>query len=234
MACLIGRSCGTELAQCSGRFRGSPTSGRSARSTGLATFGARSRLPQVGAAFTAFSWEALPRGEAFRAPSWRRSPRVAPPTDKACHSYKVAPRTYCFCGRPDLGAKLFGHRVGAVRRGSRLPQGKACHSHEVAPCTYCFLREARPRGEAFRAPSWRRSPQVAPPTGQSVPLARSGAMHLLLFVGGPTPGRSFSGTGLAPFAAGLASHRTWPLAGKPTTRWRAENSLPGKPSHFRP
>ena len=54
------------------------------------------------------------------------------------------------------------------------------------------------------------------------------------FVGGPTPGRSFSGTELAPFAAGRASHRFWPLAEEPTTHWRTENSLPGKPSHFRP
>ena len=54
------------------------------------------------------------------------------------------------------------------------------------------------------------------------------------FVGGPTPGRSFSGTELALFAAGRASHRFWPLAEEPTTHWRTENSLPGKPSHFRP
>ena len=150
---------------------GAPTSGRSFRGTGLATFGARSRLPQMGAACTAFR------------------------------------------GRPDPGAKLFGPRVGAVRRGSRLPQDKGCHSHKVAPCTYCFSWEARPWGEAFRAPSWRRSPRVAPPAGQSVPLAESGAMHLLLFVGGPTPGRSFSGAELTPFAAGRASHRqSEPLA----------------------
>ncbi len=67
-------------------------------------------------------WEARPRGEAFRAQNRRHSPRVAAPTENACPPRNAVSCTDRFCGRPALGAKLFGHRAGAIRRGSRLPQ----------------------------------------------------------------------------------------------------------------
>ncbi len=41
---------------------------------------------------------------------------------KSASLHKATPGTGSICGRPALGAKLFGHRSGAIRRGSRLPQ----------------------------------------------------------------------------------------------------------------
>ena len=102
-------------------------------------------------ALLCFLWEARPRGEVFQTPSRRRSPRGAPPTiGAACtalffvrgptsglsfsgtepaHSPRVAAPTigggvhcFVFCGRPDLGAKLFQTPSRPIRRVSRLPQ----------------------------------------------------------------------------------------------------------------
>ena len=43
---------------------------------------------------------------------------------KACELHNAAPCKGSICGRPALGAKLFEHRAGAIRRGSRLPTEK--------------------------------------------------------------------------------------------------------------
>ncbi len=129
-------------------------------------------------------WEARPRGEAFPAPSRRRSPRVAAPTKgAACTALFVGGPTsgrsffgtepapfaagrashdrggvhcFVFCGRPDLGAKLFRHRAGpfAAGRGSHDWGRRAL---------LCFLWEARPRGEAFSDTEPAHSPWVAAP-----------------------------------------------------------------------
>src|SRR5690606_30605841 len=103
-------------------------------------------------------------------------------------------------------------------RGRALPQG--------APCTAFFVGGPTPGRSFFELRIGVVRREVAPPT--------RGAPCTAFFVGGPTPGRSFSDSGLAPLAAGRASHRTWPLAEEPTPNWRTENSLPDKPSHFRP
>ncbi len=81
-----------------------------------------------------------------------------------------------FCGRPDLGPKLFPHRAGAIRRGSRLPQW------ERRALLFCGRPDLGPK--LFRAPGWRHSPRLAAPTNE-------GGVHC--FVGGPTSGRSFFG-----------------------------------------
>ena len=109
------------------------------------------------------------------------------------------------CGRPALGAKLFEHRAGAIRRGSRLPQ-KSMRAAQRSVMHGLNLWEARPRREAVRAPSWRDSPRVAPPTEERATCATQRHARAQC-VGGPPSGRSFSGTELAPFAAGRASHR---------------------------
>gem|GEM_PF-3235683 len=68
-------------------------------------------------------WEARPRGEAFRAPS-RPFAAGRGSYRKSASLHKATPGTGSICGRPALGAKLFGHRAGAIRRGSRLPTEK--------------------------------------------------------------------------------------------------------------
>ena len=145
-----------------------------------------SRLQQRGRRALLCLWEARPRGEAFPAPSRRRSPRVAPPTRAA------ACTALFFVGGPTSGRSFFRHRAGAVRRGSRLPQWGGVH---------CFVFCGRPDlgAKLFQTPSRRRSPWGATPT-------IAAACTALFFVGGPTSGRSFSDTEPAPFAAGRASH----------------------------
>ncbi len=185
MAWWVGRSCGTELAQCSGRLRGSSRHrGRSFSDSELAPFGARLRLPQRCAVHCFFRGRPGPGPKLFgrRVGAIRRE--VAPPT-------RGAPCTAFFVGGPTPGRSFFGLRVGAIRREVAPPtRGAPCIAffvggptpgrsffelrigvvrREVAPShkgrrALRFLWEARPRGEAFRTPGWRRSPRVAPPT----------------------------------------------------------------------
>ena len=145
-------------------------------------------------------WEARPRGEAFRAPSGRRSPRVAAPTEKRATGSST-PGTD-FVGAPPSGRSFWGTELArfAAGRGSHKkraphaerryaqtafvgapPSGRSFLGTEPAPrlpqkCVRPAQRsamhglnlwEARPRGEAFRAPSQRHSPRVAPPTKKS-------------------------------------------------------------------
>ena len=69
----------------------------------------------------------------------------------------------------------------------------------------CCLWRPDP-GAKLLAPSWRHSPRVAAPTENACGL-HNGAACTGWICGAPTPGRSFSGTELAPFAAGRGSHR---------------------------
>ena len=180
-------------------------------------------------------WEARPRGEAFWLQAGlqngealgglsrlkgcvRRGSRLP---QKSASPHKSALCTACFCGRPALGAKLFGSKracrmanflgrlsrlKGCVRRGSRLPQ-KACHLRESALCTACFVG-GPPSGRSFLAPSglaeWRsfgafeptqklRSPRVAPPTEKRATCANRRYARRA-FVGDPPSVRSFLGS----------------------------------------
>ena len=160
--------------------------------------------PAVGAKLNL--WEARPRGEAVRAPSRCHSPRVAAPTEKhaSCTTQRHARAQ--ICGRPALGAKLFGHRAGAIRRGSRLPQ-KSARPAQRSAMHGLNLLEPRRRGEAFRAPSRRHSPRGAPPTEERATCATQRHARAQFVGGGSPSGRSFSGSEPAPFAADRASHR---------------------------
>ena len=117
----------------------------------------------------AASWEARPRGEVFGFERAGKlySPRVAPPTRKACQLHKVTPRTGCFRGSPALGAKLLvlGGPASCIRRGSRPPQEKraSCIRGRHARAASW---EPRPRGEASGSERAGKlySPRVAPPT----------------------------------------------------------------------
>ena len=112
---------------------------------------------------------------------------------KARDLHNAALCTDCFCGRPALGAKLFGHRAGAVRRGSRLLQKSV---RPVARRRARTLWEPRPRGEALGA--------------EPAPFAAGRGSHKkraphaerryaqTAFVGAPPSGRSFLGTEPAP------------------------------------
>ena len=137
----------------------------------------RVAAPTMGAACTAFSGRSDLGPKLSQAPSWRHSPRVAAPTNEG--------GVHCFLWEARPGAKLFGHRAGAVRRGSRLPQMRAAWT--------AFCGRPDLGAKHFQTPSWRHSPRVAAPT--------MGAACTAFFVGGPPSGRSFSGTELAPFAA---------------------------------
>ncbi len=110
-------------------------------------------------------WEARPRGEALGAePAPFAAGRAS--HRKARDLPNAAPCTGSICGCPALGAKLFGHRAGAIRRGSRLPQ-KSMRAAQRSAMQGLNLWEARPRGEAVRAPSRRHSPRVAAPHGKA-------------------------------------------------------------------
>ena len=132
-------------------------------------------------------------------------------------SHKGSVCTVVFCRRPALGAKLFGHRAGAIRRGppSALAWWMATRGSEKRDPPYgCFCARL-PRSEAFwfcelaglrsffgfSAGLQPYSPRVAPPTEKhATGIDRRHARTA--FVGGPPSGRSFSGTEPAPFAAG--------------------------------
>gem|GEM_PF-6569420 len=114
-----------------------------------------------------------PPGRSFSAPSCAIRRGVAAPT--------MGRRALlCFCGRPDPGPKLFQHRAAPFAAGSRLPQW--------------LLWEARPRAEAFSAPSCAIRRGVAAPT--------MGRRALLCFCGRPAPGAKLFLRRAAPFAAG--------------------------------
>ena len=145
-----------------------------------------------------------PRGEAFRAPSWRHSPRVAAPTEKACGLHNAAPCTDSICRSSDHGAKLFAPSWRHSPRGA-APTAKACDLHNAALCTGWICRSPDP-GAKLLAPSLRHSPRVAPPAEKSVRPAQRSAMHGL-HCGRPTRGEAF-GTELAPFASGRSAQRS--------------------------
>ena len=118
--------------------------------------------------------EPRPRGEAF-------GTELAPfAAGRGSHRKRVRPAQRSGMHGLDLwgsdpGAKLFGHRAGAIRRGSRLPQKKGCDLHNAALCTG-WICGAPTSGEAL-APSWRHSPRVAAPTEKRVRPAQRSAMH---------------------------------------------------------
>jgi|GEM_PF-3253029 len=119
---------------------------------------------------------------------------------KACHRYRSTPCSDCFCGRPALGAKLFGHRAGAIRRGppSALAWWMATRGSEKRDPPYgCFCARL-PRSEAFwfcelaglrsffgfSAGLQPYSPRVAPPTRAAmctVVFCRRPALRAKLF-----------------------------------------------------
>ena len=148
-------------------------------------------------------WEARPRGEAFRAPSWRHSPRVAPPTAKACDLHDAAPCTGSICRSPDLGAKLW-HRAGVIRRGSRLLQKKGCDLYNAALCTGWICGSPDLGAKLWhRAGAIRRGSRLPQKKRATCTTQRHAWTR---FVGAPTRGEA-SGAALAPFAAGRGSHR---------------------------
>ena len=123
----------------------------------------------------------------------------------ACDLRNAAPCTGSICWSPAVGAKLFGHRAGAIRRGARLPQ-KSVRPAQRSAMHGLNLWQPRPRGEAFghRAGAIRRGSRLP----QKMRATRAMRCHALTaFVGGPPSGRSFSGAEPAPFAAGRGSHR---------------------------
>ena len=122
-------------------FVGGPTSGRSFSGTEPAPFAAgRASHESGGVHCSVFCGRPDLGAKLFQTPSRRRSPRVAAPTIGA------ACTALFFVGGPTSGRSFFRHRAGAARRGSRLQQ-------RGRPALLCFLWEARPRGEAFPAPS---------------------------------------------------------------------------------
>ena len=98
-------------------------------------------------------------------PSWRHSPRVAAPTEKACDLHNTAPCAGSICGRPALGAKLL---APSWRHSPRVaaPTENACDLHNAAPCTGWICRSPDP-GAKLLAPSWRHSPRVAAPAAKA-------------------------------------------------------------------
>ena len=125
------------------------------------------------------SWEARPRAEAFSAPSCAVRRGVAAPT--------MGRRALlCFCGRPDPGPKLFQHRAAPFAAGSRLPQW--------------LLWEARPRAEAFSAPSCAVRRGVAAPT-----MGRRALLCFFLWEARPR-GEAFFCTELRHSPRGRGSH----------------------------
>ncbi len=127
------------------------------------------------------------RGEASPTSSWHLRREGAPPRESSTQ------RTTRYRRSPDLGAKLLQHRVGAIRRGARLPQ-------EAPPSARPALWEARPRGEAFRTPSQHPSPRGrASHTNTSQRTTR--------FVGGPTRGEAFKAPSRHPSPRERASRR---------------------------
>ena len=143
-------------------------------------------------------------GAKLLAPSWRHSPRVAPPTAKACDLHNAALCTGWICRSPDHGAKLFGTGLAP------FAAGPASHRKSVRPAQRSAmpgldLWEPRPRGEASGA-------ELAPFAAgrgsyrKSVRPAQRSAMHGLDLWEARPRGEA-SGAALAPFAAGRASHR---------------------------
>ena len=148
--------------------------------------------------------EARPRGEAFGA-------ELAPfAAGRGSHRKRVRPAQRSGMHGLDLwgsdpGAKLFGHRAGAIRRGSRLPQKKGCDLHNAALCTGWICRSPDHGAKLFGTGL---APFAAGPAShrKSVrPAQRSAMPGLDLWE--PRPRGEASGAELAPFAAGRGSYR---------------------------
>ena len=132
-----------------------------------------------------FLWEARPRGEAFPAPSRRRSPRGAPPTIGA------ACTALFFVGGPTSGRSFFRHRAGP------FAAGRGSYNGRRAPL--CFLWEARPRGEAF-------SDAEPAPFAADRGSYNSDGVHRFIFCGKPDLGAKLFRPRTGPFAAGRGSY----------------------------